>query len=751
MCFITNKIKKEVRKTGKYKSKTIKNVVEMIRGNEMYLPAIQRKFVWSTEQIESLFDSILKGYPIGIFLFWKLNGKNRNNYTFYEFIRNYDENNANFNQPAPNININNHFFAVLDGQQRLTSLYIALQGSYIKKRKRGVRKLYLNILKIPDNTDEDYEFKFLTQDEAENSDENHIWFCVQDVLGWDEQGIANSQINMLKKQHKSLENIIENNQNRIVKVLGNLWGKLCGDSYSLINYYEVDDDSIDNILEVFVRVNSGGTKLSKSDLLFSIIVANWNDGRKEVEDLLNDINNKGSGFSFDTDFVIKASLFLNDLPIKLSANALTNNNINEIRENWEQTKSAIEKAVDLLVEFNFTNKTLTSKNAVIPIAYYYFKTNTMNFNSEKKRENKKKIENYLIRALIKHVYGGQSDSVLEKVRNTIRNALNNTDVFPLEALLNADLGTDKSLRITKEDVNEILEYRYDKQSSYTFMVLSLLYSNMLNPNIIFHQDHIHPKSFFTEANLRQALENKFNQNLLRDWKEKSNMLPNLQLLEGSENQEKSNTPFKDWLDENYRKDNERKRFLRNNFIPTNVDLSISNFDEFFEKRKKILRDKLYDIFGVNENGREESSNSDSDHSKEQQNNVAQNQINEQNEGDYRGRKKIVAFTIKGNEHKVNTWTDVLIEVCKIVLSDPNNNKKDITQVRLNGRNRRNPKQRFYRKTEDFEGKNLKPITDEIYVDTSGLNSNSFVNLSKEVLKYFGYDLEKDFQIEAKDS
>ncbi len=480
---------------GRYGGETIKNVVGMIRENKMYLPAIQRKFVWSTEQIESFFDSILKGYPIGMFLFWKLNQQNINNYKFYEFIRDYNENNDNFNQAAPNININNNFIAVLDGQQRLTSLYIALQGSYIKNKQQDKRKLYLNILKIPNSTGEDYEFKFLKDMEATNSDVDHIWFCVQDVLGWDIGAVAYSYINTLKNRYGNLNGIIKSNQNRIVEVLGDLWDKLCGDRYSLINYYEVDDNNIDNILEVFIRVNSGGTKLSKSDLLFSIIVANWNDGREEVEDLLNDINNKGSGFGFDTDFVIKASLFLNDLPIELSAKALTNDNINRIRANWQQTKNAIEKAVDLLVEFNFTDKTLTSKNAVIPIAYY-FKTNANNNNQDKKN-----IENYLIRALIKHIYGGHSDSVLESVRSTIRESIKRNqekkqnNVFPLQALLNADLGTGKSLRIEPEDVDEILKYRYDEQSNYTFMVLSLLYDNALNSDKVFHQDHIHPQVF----------------------------------------------------------------------------------------------------------------------------------------------------------------------------------------------------------------------------------------------------------------
>ncbi len=719
----------------------IKDVIDRIYARTMFLPAIQRKFVWSTEQIESFFDSILKGYPIGMFLFWNLSKEVGNNYTFYEFIREYNENNDNFNQSASNKNIPNNFIAVLDGQQRLTSLYIGLMGMYTSIRRNGQRakmKLYLNLLKQPQNMyEDDYEFKFLTQqNEAQGMNENKFWFPVAKILSWNKPGDYFNDGAFMDRINAFLENYNQVDRKEIERkinsMLTNLWNKI--HTEKLIEAHIIDTNSMDETLEIFSRVNSGGTKLSKSDLLFSIIVANWNDGREKVEDLLNDINNKGSGFDFDTDFVIKASLFLNDLPIELSANALTNNNnnIDTIRSNWERTKNAIEKAVDLLVKFNFTDRTLTSKNAVIPIAYYYFRTNARNFND---KQDKKNIENYLIRALIKHIYGGHSDSVLERVRSTIRGIINNNpnNVFPLQALLNANLGTDKSLNIDPEDVDEILKYRYDEQSNYTFMVLSLLYKNALDPTTVFHQDHIHPKSFFTEARLRRALANRFNQDLLREWKEKCNMLPNLQLLEGSENQEKSNTPFEEWLYKSYRNDDRREEFLKNNFIPTDVNLSISNFDQFFEARKQLLRNKLCQIFGVNA-----------------QNNVAQNQINAQNAVDYRG-KQIVAFTLNRNRYKVNTWRDLLIKVCRIVLSDPNNNKKDITQVRLNGRNRRNPRQRFYIKTKNSRSTDLEPITDKIYVDTSGLNSNSFVNLSKEVLRYFRYNPEKDFQIETKDS
>ena len=68
---------------------SIKQAVERINRQEYILPAIQREFVWTREQMIRLLDSIMKDYPIGSFLFWKVKSENKSNYQFYEFIRNY--------------------------------------------------------------------------------------------------------------------------------------------------------------------------------------------------------------------------------------------------------------------------------------------------------------------------------------------------------------------------------------------------------------------------------------------------------------------------------------------------------------------------------------------------------------------------------------------------------------------------------------------------------------------------------------
>ena len=114
-----------------YQKLSIKDAVNYIECGRMFLPEIQRKFVWKEEQIENLFDSLILGYPIGALLFWKTTKKVLNDdddaLNLYEFIRNYHErdNHDNIKTSLPITTDYESYYIVLDGQQRLSSLYIA--------------------------------------------------------------------------------------------------------------------------------------------------------------------------------------------------------------------------------------------------------------------------------------------------------------------------------------------------------------------------------------------------------------------------------------------------------------------------------------------------------------------------------------------------------------------------------------------------------------------------------------------------
>ena len=83
----------------------------------------------------------------------------------------------------------------------------------------------------------------------------------------------------------------------------------------VINYYLETDNQLDKVLNIFIRVNSGGTRLSYSDLLLSIATAKFQsrDARQEITDLVEELNRTGRGFNVDKDLVLKAALVLSDV------------------------------------------------------------------------------------------------------------------------------------------------------------------------------------------------------------------------------------------------------------------------------------------------------------------------------------------------------------------------------------------------------------------------------------------------------
>ena len=112
---------------------TIKKAIENIKKRHYVLPSIQRAFVWGTDQIETLFDSLMRDYPIGTFLFWKVDKNKIKDFQFYEFLKKYHEADHTHSQKA-DLSYDQDIIALLDGQQRMTSVYLALAGTYAYKK-----------------------------------------------------------------------------------------------------------------------------------------------------------------------------------------------------------------------------------------------------------------------------------------------------------------------------------------------------------------------------------------------------------------------------------------------------------------------------------------------------------------------------------------------------------------------------------------------------------------------------------------
>lgn len=575
---------------------TIAEVMKDISANKYVLPSIQREYVWDTEQIETLFDSLMRDYPIGTFLFWEINKEHVGDYDFYGFIRNYHENKDVHNKKV-DLKGSDGVTAVLDGQQRLTSIYLGLKGTYAYKLKYlarnnqnayPVRKLYLNLLSSSLDSNNEYDFKFLADWEIQSS-QNTYWFEVGKILDMREDGDVamyvtdnisfSDKFNYTKEQSKFAINALSRLYNIINKAM-------------TISYYRERTVELDKVLNIFIRVNSGGTKLSYSDLLLSIASAQWenHDAREEIIEFVDEVNTIGDGFRINKDFVLKTALVLSDFSdIAFKVDNFNKQNMIKIESYWDDIKKSIKQAVLLVSSFGYSGETLTSNNALIPIAYYLF-VNGMpdNFvDSGTTKGNREKIKKWLIRSLLKKVFSGQPDNVLRPIREILKT--NGSNEFPFDIILERFKGTNKSIQFTEDDIDEfLLKLRYGK--SDTLSTLMLLYPSLDFSNK-FHEDHMYPKSKFTKDYLRkQGIE----EDKLNWYINTVNDICNLQLLAAQLNEEKMATDFNEWFCSQYPTANDKYQYRIVNYLPE-MEYTYENYPLFIEERKKLLKAELCKI------------------------------------------------------------------------------------------------------------------------------------------------------------
>ena len=569
---------------------TIATSLKCIRQNNYVLPAIQREFVWWPRQITALFDSLMRGYPIGTFLFWRVEADRCRDFKFYGFLSDYHERDQRHNPPT-DVTGSGGVTAILDGQQRFTALNIGLRGSYAWKIKYGrwnadhafpKRRLYLNLLRpaeVKTGVELKYDFRFLTKDQAAKARDGEHWFLLKEVLGWRDLG---NVMDYLRDHSLWDTRYAQECLSKLLTVVH---------TEPLVSFYREDTQDVDKVLNIFIRVNSGGTVLSYSDLLLSIATAQWEkvDAREEIHGCVDGLNRTGSGFEFNKDLVLKACLVLSDVSdIGFKVRNFTRENMRRIEAQWDQISGALRVAAFLLSRFGYDGSTLTVHNVLIPVAYYVFwrAITEARVLRHDFADDAKEIQKWVRRALLKRgTFGAGLDTTLRAARTTIREKCAERFSYPEMESAFARIG--RPLRFEEEELDDLLDRKFG--SGAAFSVLALLYPNVDFANR-FHVDHIFPRARFTAKGLDEA---RVDPEHIATYQASKDRIANLQLLPEAENLAKGTFMPAAWIrEQGYGHDWRASSYMGE--IPEDM----SGFLVFYEERRAKMKKRLAEILGV---------------------------------------------------------------------------------------------------------------------------------------------------------
>src|SRR3990172_7510784 len=277
-----------------YKPRTLFRLIEDINST-LYLPHIQRPFVWEIEQMIRLFDSLMRNYPIQTFLFWRTKDEIKAR-RFMEQAE-WDPDLSDFYEPNMSKGGVEKVF-VLDGQQRLQTLYAIFRGAILSETNTR-QEAYFNIAsgdKIAD-TGLLYELVF--------TEELRVfpWYRVADLLGKHSQRNAeeladelNEALDKIEKANpitvcdtsydqRAREKRVRRNMSQLISLLReerHFWVQELDGVANQFPYKRV--------LDIFVRVNSGGTKLDASDLMFAAMKEGWDEIEEAIEETTELLN-----------------------------------------------------------------------------------------------------------------------------------------------------------------------------------------------------------------------------------------------------------------------------------------------------------------------------------------------------------------------------------------------------------------------------------------------------------------------------
>lgn len=581
--------------------------------DEILLPGIQRGFEWNEDQIVALIDSLLRENPVGLIHFENRNGDIEDHRVLREIITKYG------NHPHPpkdyqyrparitpgkrkNVESRNTLL-VLDGQQRLTAMNIALRGSYKKKVSRNwasSRQLYIDLLSRGNGDDSagslKYNMKFAAN--RPRCDSNSFWVWMGRIYEAQtramRRGTNSSNFSEILKQElaecmdKECD-MYNANTIEINNALNDIESAL---SKTPVDTRKTKLANTQDLIRIFSR-HQEGEPLDKQDLALASLTDDWLrkanlDAREEITSLVDDLkDNYGDGkWKMGSKMVI--NLVAISVGINKSGYQATDFGPEELelaKKKWEQNayKMAFENALELLEDFGF-NKVETSAGLVEIVAYYFLKNPHAPVGETPRGEkNKKLLHFWACRSLLEDSFPRRAeviDKIVEKIDTETAGKTN--AILPLKAISNVDT-SQYSLEMNRHLVEKALTSNKTMNSSKSFSILSMLYWPTTAVNTEHELDHIISKSKLEEQKFD------YTESIRSTIDDHGDSVLNRQVLLFNDNRRKSDMPLHEWLNQTPQKNEYKEKHC----IPKNESLyTVEQFDEFIEQRKELMIDAI---------------------------------------------------------------------------------------------------------------------------------------------------------------
>lgn len=565
---------------------TVMEALRKVQSTSLLVPAMQREFVWRDDQIVALFDSAMRGYPVGTLLLWRLSADVAKKWRWFRCHTDLRRDQHANHQTTPVIG--KTVDAVLDGQQRLTAFNIGVHGSVTFAKAGGQpekRFLWLNATYQAKDLQPGvakYQFSFHPDDWAARSTDGR-WVKVskastlasrQEARAALGSGATVTEVDALDRLRKVL---------RLEPIL--LW-------------QVIEDDDIDAILNIFIRANSKATQLGYDDMLLAIANSTWTKhDANEVKALRANLDNRFR-LGISQTRIMKSALALSGAPqVGFRASNLTRPRLRAIDNDWDQIRDATWIAAHALHRFGLRRGTLTAENVLIPVAIYvhHRRLDAGWITGGASAKDRERVRRFVFRSLLQpEFWTGAVDQLLLLCRQVITSRPRQAQ-FPLKELSDAieasKLG--KRLSFRDEDIDGLVRMRYRDRNA--LLLLTAMYPDAAALEWL-DKDHVFPKSKINPNALKSVGIPAARLSELVDMAEQ---LPNLCLLSDEDNRwwKQARMPAQ-WLDEVRRQAGTGQRSLRVRSLDLqHAPSSVATIEAFWDTRRARTRTRIKAVLG----------------------------------------------------------------------------------------------------------------------------------------------------------